>query len=229
MAPLGPSKSSAHLMWALSPLYTCCLVSFVPALHAAMKLRRRDLWFWAGGLIAGDIVAWLLMVSSPGTPESGTTQAENVGAVLALILAAVGTAVALGNREAVFARQDAVAAVLPDIAPVVVDPAIARSLADRARRAEALALSKQDPVLARDLMIGRPDLIRQYDDGGLIDVNHVPEAILVSHLGFTPDQARALIEVRERIGSFLTADDLCVLANLPQHDLDMTRDRIVTL
>ncbi|WP_460309016.1 hypothetical protein [Actinocorallia aurea] len=32
----------------------------------------------------------------------------------------------------------------------------------------------RDLVLARDLCIGRPDLPRYYDDGGLIDVNHVP-------------------------------------------------------
>ena len=33
-------------------------------------------------------------------------------------------------------------------------------------------------MLARELRIGRPDLPRQYDDGGLVDVNNVPVGVL---------------------------------------------------
>ena len=38
-------------------------------------------------------------------------------------------------------------------------------------------------MLAQELKIGRPDLPRDYDDGGLVDVNHVPAAILAARLG----------------------------------------------
>src|SRR5690606_39982870 len=35
-------------------------------------------------------------------------------------------------------------------------------------------------MLAKRLAIGRPDLPRQFDDGGLIDLNHAPEHVLTS-------------------------------------------------
>jgi hypothetical protein len=35
------------------------------------------------------------------------------------------------------------------------------------------------PVLARELRIGRPDVPRQFDDGGLVDLNHAPVPVLV--------------------------------------------------
>lgn len=216
------SPRSQHLWWALSPVYSCGLISFIPAVHAAMKLRRRDLWFWALGLIALDVVAWVMVGTGPESSKE-TTVAQAIGTVLILVGAAIGTAHALRLREAVFGP----APVEPP--PAVLDPAIADSLAARKRRADTVAMIERDPGLARDLQIGRPDLARRYDDGGLVDVNHVPEPILVSHLGMTADQAHELVAAREQLGGFETADDLCTLASLPQHDLDAIRDRIVAL
>lgn len=40
-----------------------------------------------------------------------------------------------------------------------------------------------NPALARELRIGRPDLPREYDDDGLVDVNCVPGAVLADRLG----------------------------------------------
>jgi hypothetical protein len=53
-------------------------------------------------------------------------------------------------------------------------------------RREARKLCQDNPVLAQELKIGRPDLPRDYDDGGLVDVNHVPAAILAARLGLAP-------------------------------------------
>lgn len=220
--PLPAARSSQHLWWALSPVYTCCLISFVPAVHAAMKLRRRDLWYWAIALIVGDVIGWVLVGSGPEAPKGATT-VQSVGSLLIIICAAIGIAHALRLREAVFGP-----APVQPAAPAL-DPAIADSLAARKRRVETVAMIERDPGLARDLRVGRPDLTRQYDDGGLVDVNHVPESILVSHLGLSAEQARDLVGAREQIGGFESADDLCTLASLPQHDLDAIRDRVVAL
>ncbi len=222
------SRSSSHLWWALSPAYTLGTIAFIPALHAAMKLQRRDLWYWAAGLILGNIVAWGLVVGGPSDPEASSTPIQNVGTAICLVLAVAGTIQAFRTRGAVFAPAQATAG-LPAGVPVGLDPAVANSLAARRRREESVELSIKDPGLARDLMIGRPDLNRQYDDGGLVDVNHVPEAVLVSHLGFSHDQARAVIEARDRIGGFVSANELCSLANLPPQTLDTIQDRVVTL
>jgi hypothetical protein len=224
----APVRQDSHLWWALSPVYLCGLVSFIPALHAAMKLRRRDLWYWSGGLIAGNVLVWGLVVSGPSGPDAPTTPVQAVGTSLAIVLTAVGTTLALRLRGAVFPPYRGVAAI-PVAVPQQLDPAIANSLAARRRRVETAALCTRDPGLAHDLRVGRPDLTRQYNDGGLIDVNHVPEAILVSHLGFSQDQARTAVDVRNRIGGFLNADDLCSHAGLPIAHLDAMRDRIITL
>jgi hypothetical protein len=50
-------------------------------------------------------------------------------------------------------------------------------------RREARKLCQDSPVLAQELTIGRPDPPRDYDDGGLVDVNRVPAAVLASRLG----------------------------------------------
>ena len=221
--------SSSHLWWALSPVYTCCTVAFIPALHAAIKLNRRDLWFWAAGLIVGNVIAWTLLVSSPSNPDGSSTPIQSVGAAIALVLAVAGTIQAFRTRDEVFAEPRAAAANPSAGTPIELEPAVANSLAARRRRVESVALSIKDPGLARDLMIGRPDLSRQYYDGGLVDVNHVPEAVLVSHLGLSQDQARTVIEARDHLGGFASADELCSLANLPPQVLDAIRDRVVTL
>jgi hypothetical protein len=223
----APPARSSHRWWAWSPTYTLGLFAFIPALHAAIKLQRRDLWLWAVGLSAGDVILWGVAPVGPSDLGESLTTMQNVGAFIAVVLAIVGTIHAFGVRDEVFGTSPAVKAVAGT--PIVLDPAIANSLAARARRVESAALSLKDPGLARDLRIGRPDLARQYDDGGLVDVNHVPEEFLVSHLGLSPDQARTVVEVRERLGGFQSVTELCGLAELPPSTLEVIRDRIVAL
>ena len=60
------------------------------------------------------------------------------------------------------------------------------------RRQQARQLAQDNPVLARELAIGRPDVPHDYDDGGLVDVNHVPGDVLASSLGLTPAESAAV-------------------------------------
>lgn len=212
-----PPPPSRHLWWALSPVYSCGLVAFVPAIHAAVKLKRRDLWAWAAGLVLADVVAWVL-VDVDTNAESSV--AQSIGTILVFATAALGTVHALRMRDEVFA---------PPPLPVPMDPSVARSLAARERRVEATALSARDPGLARDLRIGRPDLPRDYDDGGLVDVNHVPHGVLVTHLGLTEAEAAGVVAARDHLGGFLVVDDLGNLAELSPRTLDAIRDRVVVL
>ena len=46
---------------------------------------------------------------------------------------------------------------------------------------------------ARELRIGRPELPREYDDGGLVDVNRVPGAALTAQLGLTQQEMTNVI------------------------------------
>lgn len=220
-------RRSRHLLWSLSPAYTFGLVAFIPALHAAIALRRLRLWVWAGSLIVAEMLAWSLTSGTETNPDGTNTAAQDAGVLMFLILAVVGTVHAFQVRDEVFNRSTPQVLQLRD--SVESDPAVVTSLAARRRRTQSAALSAADPGLARDLRIGRPDLARDYDDGGLVDVNHVPEEYLVSHLGLPPEQAHSIIEARESIGGFQVLAELSGFAEVPAATLEAIEDRVVLL
>ncbi|MDP9408136.1 MAG: helix-hairpin-helix domain-containing protein, partial [Actinomycetota bacterium] len=96
-------------------------------------------------------------------------------------------------------------------------------------RAAARELAERDPALARDLRIGRPDLPHPYDDGGLVDVNSAPAAVLITELGLSDSEAAKVVRVREHLGAFRTCDDLVMLAGLGQLQVDRLADRLVAV
>ncbi|TNY34858.1 ComEA family DNA-binding protein [Thermomonospora catenispora] len=93
--------------------------------------------------------------------------------------------------------------------------AIALARRRRLMRAKARELAERDPGLAKELGIGRPDLPRRYDDGGLIDLNHAPAQTLTRLPGVTEEMARRIVEVRAQTGGFVSAEELSALAGLP--------------
>src|SRR4029077_1573067 len=78
------------------------------------------------------------------------------------------------------------------------------------RRTDARELARVNPELARELRIGRPDLPREYDDGGLIDVNHVPPDVLAAQLDLAPDEVAALVAARTELGRFSSPEELSI-------------------
>jgi DNA uptake protein ComE-like DNA-binding protein len=108
-------------------------------------------------------------------------------------------------------------------------PAIAAALAARRRREEARAIATGDVALARELRIGRPDLPRQFDDGGLVDVNNVPVQVLVDRLDLSPAQAGEVVEARERLGGFAGPEELIGFSELSEATVNALRDRLLFL
>jgi DNA uptake protein ComE-like DNA-binding protein len=92
--------------------------------------------------------------------------------------------------------------------------AIAAANLRRDLRRRAREQAAQDPLLARELRIGRPDLPRQYDDGGLVDLNHAPPAALTVLTGLTPQIAERIVSTREHVGRFSSAEDLVATVGL---------------
>jgi Helix-hairpin-helix motif len=92
--------------------------------------------------------------------------------------------------------------------------AVAAATMRRELRRQARELATGDPVLARELRVGRPDLPRQYDDGGLVDVNHVPPPALTVLSGVTPEIAERIVSIREHVGRYSSAEDLVTTADL---------------
>jgi len=109
-----------------------------------------------------------------------------------------------------------------------VDPILAAARERLARRDQARALVASDPALATELLIGRPDLGRRYDDGGLLDINNVPVATLAGELGLSPEVVDQIALARERLGGFSSAEELVVYcAGMTSASLDAIRDRLV--
>lgn len=208
----NPLRRLATILWALIPLLTLGLLAFVPFAHAAAKLQNRRLWLVAAFYAVVTVGLFGPLADASNTSDLGA--ALFTAAWFALI---VGSTVhALVLRRRVFS-------------PPAVQPAMAAALADRELRQQARAIVAGDPALARELRIGRPDLPRQFNDGGLVDVNHVPNQVLVDWLGLSPAEAARVVEARERLGGFSSAAELCTFAEIADATIDPAQERLLFL
>ncbi|WP_007027685.1 ComEA family DNA-binding protein, partial [Saccharomonospora iraqiensis] len=109
------------------------------------------------------------------------------------------------------------------------DPAVAAVLAARQRRDKAREVVASDPLMARELRIGRPDLRPDYDDGGLVDLNNAPASALAEVCELDPGTAERIVEARSARGGFLTVDDVFTAVDVPLGAWEMIRDRAVVI
>jgi hypothetical protein len=193
------------------------LLAWIPFVHAAHRLHRRSTAVWAVVYGAASALLVTLLSLTPAEPQSGTagdTFAFLAGTLLPCIIIA-GCVQQAFLRRAVYFPQ-------PKAAPEL---ALASALAARARRTEARRIATQDPLLARDLHIGRPDLPRSYDDGGLVDLNTAPALAIAKACDLTPDLAGRIVTARDGCGGFMSVDDVFSLVDLPITTWDFIRDR----
>jgi hypothetical protein len=193
-------------------------LSSLPFLFYAVDRRRgRD---WA--VFAGYLAATVAFVVALGVVKSDSGPNAALGG---FIIALAGCAAT--HAFVLFRPGRGPVTASPPLSPTVrqVNQAAVAQAKDRIeRRNEARHLVATSPALARDLMIGRPDLSRQYDDGGLVDVNHVPAAVLRSGLGLTEDEMRDVMAARRQIGRFASADELCAYTQLTPGRIDEFKD-----
>lgn len=199
-------------VWAFTPLLTVGIATPAVALYAAVHRRSLGWWLAFGGYAAAVAAGFALT----GYPE-GSAQDEASGAVIAIVWV-IGSGHALAMRRKVFT---------PPPLPDANDHALGEALGDRARRAEARELLATDPSLASDLGIGRPDLGRGYDDGGLVDLNSAPAHVFGPVLGLDEATAARVLAAREATAGFTSVEELVVLAELSPSLVDRVRDRIV--
>jgi hypothetical protein len=213
MVPSEPTRTRrgfGTILWALIPLLSFGLLAPVPFAHAAVRLRQRRMWVVTAAYAIGSLL-WIVGAS---LPEGGW--ADTLFGIVALVLIVAGTTHAFLLRGRVFP-------------PPPIQPAMAAALTARDRREEARAIASRDAALARELCIGRPDLPRQFDDGGLVDVNHVPAQILVDRLALSPAEAANVIEARDRLGGFAGPEELTALTELSPDTVDRLQDRLIFL
>ena len=200
------------IVWALIPVLSFGLLAFLPFAHASVKLRNRRMWVITAGYAVVSVVVFGPLAAASNTGDLGASLFT--AAWFALVL--VATVHAFLLRRRVFS-------------PPAVQAAMTVALADRELREQARAIAAGDPPLARELRIGRPDLPRQFDDGGLIDVNHVPAQVLVDRLGFSPAEAARVAEARDRLGGFSSPEEVCAFAEVADATIDVLRERLLFL
>ncbi|MGW6891061.1 ComEA family DNA-binding protein [Streptomyces chartreusis] len=218
--PAGRMSPRGSVLWALIPLFTLGLGTMFVLAWAAHRLRSRPL---------GVSAVMALIMTAVALPLSGAPNDSGRGAastVLIILLIGGGlTATFMIRRRLIGSATIGPVLVRPGAA----DPAVGAALERRQRRTEARRILDRDPALARELRIGRPDLPRQFDDGGLIDINHVPVAILATLPGFTPELAEQVARARDEHHGFAFVQELEVYANLPGVLADELAERLIFL
>ncbi|HEY3611029.1 MAG TPA: hypothetical protein VGL06_26275 [Pseudonocardiaceae bacterium] len=207
---------------------TAGVFAWVPFLHAAIRLKTakaRRLALIFGAL---DAIIYVLTAMAPQDSQGHPTNApiNTISGLLALGTIIVGCIMVAPLRRMVYegAPTDT------DNDPSTTDPAIKAALAARARRDEARKLAADDPLLARELHIGRPDITKTYDDGGLVDLNSAPVHVLTEACGIPAEVAAAIVDARnQRVEPFTNVDELFVMVDLPMSMWDRIRDRAVLL
>ncbi|AWS42759.1 helix-hairpin-helix domain-containing protein [Streptosporangium sp. 'caverna'] len=197
----SPLRTALSFLWALLPLVSLGVLSPLVFGYAAGRKRSWPLWLATAVYTALVVTLFSTSDSAPGSAGDVAFLLSFIGCML------VGTAHALAIRRSVFA-------------PHFADPneqalAAARNRAELRRQARDLVT--RDPTVARNAGVGRPDLPRQYDDGGLIDVNHAPPSVLAMLPGMTQELVDRLVQVRTTAGPFVSAEELFAAADLPPH------------
>ncbi len=190
-----PARTAVSVVWAVIPLVTLGLASTLSFGYAAIRLRKPLYW----ATTALYLALFVLMVAlSGGVEGSGTDKAFAVPFVLSWL---GGTVHAFVIRPKVFESRQ-------------YDRAIGAARNRQELRKEARETAR-DVSMAWELRIGRPDLPREFDDGGLVDVNHVPAGALAELPGMTPELVERVLRVREECGGFTSVEELSALAQLP--------------
>ncbi|HEV7647701.1 MAG TPA: hypothetical protein VGP26_06050 [Actinophytocola sp.] len=227
--PVGSAVRIGSFWYLLVPLLTLGLLTFLPFLHAAIRLRRP--WVWLATVMFALVASGVFYVS--GQPEGATPGAIDAVFVVAVLGSmVVGITVLTRLRHEVYnlgeLRRPAPSlstAPTSNGAPAV-DPAVQQVLQARMKRDQARDLAATDPLMARELRIGRPDLPSEYDDGGLVDVASAPETVIARVLDLTPEQATGIVAVRD---TAVAVDDLFSLTDLPVSTWDRVRDRAIII
>ena len=192
------------------PIWSLSLLAFAPFLRIAFARRRAWDWVALAGHLAAVIVE-VVLVSIAGPDDAVSVAA---GGLVILVMGVAGV-----HAFVAFRPKPEVAGGLPPS-----ELALATARARMHRRRQARELAKDNPVLARELGIGRPDVPHDYDDGGLVDVNQVPGDVLASCLGLTPAESAAVVAARDQLGRFSSPEELSVYAQLPPDRVAALRD-----
>lgn len=193
------------------------LLAWLPFAHAARRLRRRSLVILALAYGIASVVLFVLLTLTPTDTEPETSAGDAVAVAAGLLMPLT---IIAGCIQQALLRREVFAAPVRSA-----EPALAAALAARERRTAARQIVANDPLLARDLHIGRPDLPHTYDDGGLVDINNAPAAAIAQACGISEQVAQTIVTARSASGGFLNVEDVFSMAEVPVGSWEIVRDR----
>ncbi|MFG3556473.1 BTAD domain-containing putative transcriptional regulator [Micromonospora sp. NPDC047557] len=216
-APHWASRTVTILGTALVLLSFGCLTWLVILAYAGWRRSWRLAVAGVGYLALLVVEVTMLDIENPDAEVPGPEAVTFLGLALITWLAGAVHVVLLsrGLWEAITGRPDS-----------------ARGRADeerRIRREHARYLLYHYPAARAELGLGRPDLPRTFDDGGLVDVNAVPEQVLTALPGLTPEQSRQIVVDRWLRGPYASMEELAARCLLPPSATEPLRDLLLFL
>lgn len=206
------------------------VLSWLPFAHAAARLRSDAHAVRACAYAALATVGLILLSIAPmdasGNPVGEGSTEVTLGVLTLFGLMCVGTAQQIRMRREVYGLNGSRHVRRRSIP---VDPAITRVIQARARRAKAREIVAKDPLMAHELRIGRPDLTRDYDDGGLVDLNSATAKAIAKVCELPAEVARAIVDIRTKTGGFVSVEDIFSLLDIPLAAWPVIRDRAVVV
>lgn len=203
-------------LWALVPVLTLGFGTAAIMVYAVRKKASRPLVATLPVYAAGLALVLLADPDYGNTQESlfGIGMSINMGlGVLHAVTIRSWVFDELADRSRLKDRQLAALA--------------AHHAATDARRS-ARRMLEQQPELARELMIGRPDIPgRAYPDGGLVDVNQVSADVLAGTTAMQYDLARRIIATRDEVGGFSSYEDMLLLTEVDHRAVEPYADLLV--
>jgi hypothetical protein len=181
-------------------------------IYAGLRARR---WAWTawGALWSAVVLAgwlWPSGESDEANVSGGLLVVGWAGAIITsfLIRASSGGS-ALSAGERLHAAEELAASRMRD-------------------RRRALEIARDDPTLALEMGIGRPD-IPGAAHGGVVDVNNAPEHVLARLPGLDARIAARIVTLREQVEGFSSIEEVGVDAELPARVVERLKDRTVFL
>jgi len=173
------------------------------------RQRGKPVWIGFGVLwSAASLAGWIAAVANDGGSGAGLLIILGWVGALATALAIRPTYVA--ETASSFARDR---------------EAAAQRLEERR---EAQRLAAEQPDLALELGIGRPDRVGA-QDAGLVDVNNAPASTIAQLPGIDAALATRIVELRAELDGFESIHDLGGLVDLDGNAVERLQDRVVFL
>lgn len=184
------------------------LVGATTAVVGPIRTRMRQ----ALALTAGLVVLGVVLLGSVDKNHQDGSVRNSVGIVMLLTAMAVG---------AFYVPRK-----MPTQATAEL-PGVQQALARRQLRQQYKELTAQDPVVAIELGVGRPDRPRQIDDGGLVDLNALDATSLQQYARLSSAEAQQVLVARDRSGRLSNVDELVVYSDLRSDVADRLREYAV--